>query len=179
MDADPKIKRFEGVYGPREDSYLLAEAVEKGAGGKVLDLGTGSGIQGITAALKGCTVTFADIDKRAVDAARHNAGLNGVKGSFVVSDMFSGITGRFNTIIFNPPYLPSGPRKELALDGGKDGRELVEAFVRGYKSHLNPDGRALLLESSFSGYQKEVDNGAKILAKAHYFFEDLVVLELR
>jgi release factor glutamine methyltransferase len=175
---DPIIKAHEGVYYPREDSNLLAKVVETRARGKVLDLGTGSGIQGITAALKGCNVTFADIDENAIAAARENAGLNKVKGIFVVSDIFSNISGSFDTIIFNPPYLPSEKIKERALDGGEEGRELIERFLLSYKRHLNPKGLVLMLESSFSGYQKEVDAGAKVLAKGHYFFEDLVVLEL-
>jgi len=174
-----EIRTCEGVYGPREDSDLLAGVVETHAHGDVLDLGTGSGIQGITAALKGCRVTFADIDGNAIEAAKKNAQLNGVKGDFVISNLFANIGGSFDTIIFNPPYLPSEGKKEIALDGGKDGREIVERFLRDYKSHLKPGGLVLLLESSFSGYEKEIANGAKVLAKSHYFFEDLVVLELR
>ncbi|MDE1865415.1 MAG: methyltransferase [Candidatus Micrarchaeota archaeon] len=176
---DAKIKDADGVYYPREDSYLLAEAVSEHARGEVLDLGTGSGIQGITAALNGCSVTFSDIDGRSLEAARSNAKGNNVGGGFILSDMFSGIDGRFDTIIFNPPYLPSGQKRELALDGGKAGRELIEIFLTDYKRHLKPGGVALLLESSFSSYEKEVAAGARALARAHYFFEDLVVLELR
>ncbi len=176
---EPLIKAHDGVYYPREDSNMLARIVEKRASGDVLDLGTGSGIQGITAALNGCTVTFSDIDENAVSVARQNAKLNGINGIFVFSDLFSNIKGRFDTIIFNPPYLPSDRIKEKALDGGKRGRELIERFLSEYKQHLKPGGIALLVESSFSGYQKDVGSGAKVIAKAHYFFEDLVVLELR
>jgi release factor glutamine methyltransferase len=175
---DVKIKEFEGVYYPREDSHLLAGVVDKKARGDVLDLGTGSGIQGITAALKGCKVTFADIDRKAVEAAMKNAELNGVRGSFVLSDIFDGIGSKFDTIIFNPPYLPSDGIKQRALDGGRGGRELIDRFLGLYKDYLKPAGTVLLLESSFSGYEKEVEAGAKILANGHYFFEDLVVLEL-
>ncbi len=174
-----EVRSYDGVYGPREDSDLLSGIVEKHAHGDVLDLGTGSGVQGITAALKGCTVTFADIDGKAIEAAKKNAELNGVKGIFLVSDMFSAIRGRFDTIIFNPPYLPNEGKPEIALDGGKEGRDLVERFLKDYKNYLKPGGTALLLESSFSRYDKEVTRGAVVLAKAHYFFEDLVVLELR
>ena len=177
--ANIRVKAVDGVYSPREDSDLLTEVVGVCARGEVLDLGTGSGIQGITAALKGCAVTFADIDRNALDSARHNAELNGVEGRFVVSDIFSCIKERFDTIIFNPPYLPSDGITEKALDGGKKGRELIERFLSSYKEHLKPGGIALLVESTFSGYEREVEDGARILAKSHYFFEDLVVLELR
>ncbi len=173
------IKSCEGVYYPREDSMLLAEQVNRHAFGKVLDLGTGSGIQGIIAAINGCEVTFADIDDKAVSCARSNASLNGARGKFVKSDLFEGIEGKFNTIIFNPPYLASNEIAEKDLDGGKEGRELIDRFIGAYRNHLLERHAVLLLESSFNDYGKDVQKlGAEIIAKGHYFFEDIVVLLL-
>jgi release factor glutamine methyltransferase len=176
-----RIKAAEGVYYPREDSHLLAEAVEKYSFGDVLDLGTGSGIQGITASLNGCRVIFADIDEAALDSARENARLNGVEGGFVPSDMFSDIKGKFDTIVFNPPYLPQAEANgETALDGGIHGRKYIDIFLSEYKDHLNKGGIALLVESSFNGYESDAGSyGAEVVGKTHYFFEDLVVLLLR
>jgi release factor glutamine methyltransferase len=180
---DPKFLELSlrnGVYEPREDSYLLAKAVGEYAFGKVLDLGTGTGIQGITAALKGCEVTFADVDRGALECAKMNAELNRVDGTFVRSDLFGGIKGKFNTIIFNPPYLESKKVKDLALDGGLSGRVLIDRFLKDYKKHLLAKHAVLLLESSINGYEKDVKRlGAKIVGKEHYFFEDLVVLLFR
>lgn len=182
-----ELKCSGDVYFPREDSFLLAEAVEKHAAGKVLDIGTGSGIQGIVAAKNGCSVLFSDIDDEAIKCAKENARANGVAGTFVRSDIFSNIKGKFNTIIFNPPYLPSKPlavmeKKDVqtALDGGKDGRELIDLFLEGYGRFLERDGIALLLESSHNLYENDaIKYGAQILMKRHYFFEDLAVLLLR
>src|SRR5271157_5382794 len=95
------IAEEKGVYLPREDSKLLAGAVEEYAFGKALDLGAGTGIQGIVAAMKGCEVTFSDIDATAVACARRNAMQNNVAGKFIISDMFGNIKDKFNTIIFN------------------------------------------------------------------------------
>jgi release factor glutamine methyltransferase len=180
------LKCKNDVYFPREDSFLLAEAVEKHTRGKVLDLGTGSGIQGIVAAKKGCDVTFSDIDTEAIKCAEENAKTNGVNGRFLKSDMFSNITGAFDAIIFNPPYLPSKPIQSMkenkiqrALDGGKEGRELIESFLEKYKGFLDKGGIALLLESGHNHYEKDIaTKGAQLLFKKHYFFEDLVVLLL-
>jgi release factor glutamine methyltransferase len=169
-----------GVYRPREDSKLLAEAVEKYAFGKALDLGTGTGIQGIIAALKGCEVTFADINASAVANARRNALQNNVKGAFVVSDMFDNIPGRFNTIMFNPPYLESEEAggRELDVAGGFQGRELIDRFIGEYTSHVLEDHVVLLLESSANKYELDAERlHAEIVAKSHYFFEDLAVLK--
>jgi release factor glutamine methyltransferase len=172
-----RLNACEEIYEPREDSYMLAGCVEKRAFGKVLDLGTGSGIQGIVAALNGCDVTFCDIDPKALECAEKNAKLNGVGGKFICSDMFGSIEGKFDTIIFNPPYVVSKEQKYIALDGGKNGRICIDHFINKYKEHVNERHCVLLVESSFNGYEKDLEKlNAKVVAKEHYFFEDLVVL---
>jgi len=174
-----RFKSYKDIYMPREDSYMLAGAVEEHAFGRMLDMGTGSGIQGIVAAKKGCEVTFCDIDPSAIECAKSNAELNEAKGEFLVSDMFDKIKGRFDTIVFNPPYLPSNANRHLALDGGKEGRLYIDRFIKSYKEHINERHAVLLLESSFNDYDKDVARlHAKVVAKSHYFFEDLAVLLL-
>lgn len=181
--TEPTINVAEGVYKPREDSYLLRDEVAKLARGRVLDLGTGTGIQGITAALKGCQVVFADINPIALRCAQGNAWLNNITGAFIVSDLFSEIRGKFDMIIFNPPYLPDDPEnktKDIALDGGIDGRALIDRFIAEYKQLLKPGGIALLVGSSLSGYEKDVlESGAEVLSKKTISLEDIVVLMLR
>ena len=166
------------VYEPAEDSFLLEKAVERFAFGKVLDIGTGSGIQGIAAARKGCEVTFSDISGEALEAARKNAEMGDIKGSFIKSDLFSRITGRFNTIIFNPPYLPSKGIAVRHLDGGRNGREVIDRFLDEYENHVLERHTVLLLESSLNNYEDDVKRlKAEVVGKAHIFFEDLVVLK--
>jgi release factor glutamine methyltransferase len=185
MTSYPKIATIKGVYAPREDSYLLAEAVEKYAFGKMLDMGTGSGIAGITGALKGCDVTFCDIDSNAVSCAKANAEANGIAGKFVVSDIFSKINGSFNTIAFNPPYLNSeslGNDKvvDRTLDGGAEGREVIDRFLNEAASHLLDEHVILLLESSLNGYENDVVRlGAEVVCRMRLFFEELVVLRIK
>ena len=196
-----KMSYSDSVYVPAEDSDLLAKAVTDLAFGKALDIGTGTGIQGIVASLKGCDVTFADIDPNALSLARRNASANSVKGRFVKSDLFSKVSGKFNTIIFNPPYVPSAPldsrrrnihslakpfraldpnkskRAYTALDGGTRGREVIDRFLSEYKAHVMKDHIVLMIESSFNGYKSDVKRlKARVVGKSHYFFEDLVVL---
>lgn len=172
-----RVHSCEDVYEPREDSYLLAEAVNKYAFGNVLDIGTGTGIQGIVAALNKCNVTFSDIDENAIRCAKKNALVNGVGGKFVVSDLFGNVTGKFNTIIFNPPYLESKGILHRDLDGGKNGRVLIDRFLDSCKEYVTEDHIILLLESSANKYGKDVKRlNADVVAKAHYFFEDIVVL---
>ena len=178
------IGACDGVYEPREDSFLLEESVLKYAKGRVLDIGTGSGIQGIAAALNGCKVTFSDINEKALDCAKANAAANGVAGDFIRSDMFNSISGRFDTIAFNPPYLVSDGEADLAgrdasLEGGPSGRDLIDRFLQGYREHLKIGGTALLLESSVNGYERDAGiRGASIVGRKKFFFEELVVIRI-
>ncbi len=172
------------AYYPREDSELLEKAVEKYAFGKTLDLGTGSGLLGIVAAKKGAIVTFADIDEKALSDAKTNAKLNNICGKFVVTNLFSNIHERFNTIIFNPPYLYSKPLNKLkskriyALDGGIKGRELIDSFIKEYNKHVKKEHVVLMLESSLNDYEKDVTKlNAEIVEEKNLFFEKLVVLK--
>lgn len=181
MQKNIKIKTCDSVYYPMEDSYLLAEQVERFAFGKVLDMGTGSGINGIAAALKGCDVTFADIDAKAIRCAKENATANGVAGNFIKSDMFESIDGKFNTIIFNPPYLESArvAERDIALDGGAKGRELIDKFIEAYPSFIEDEYVVLLLESSINGYESDVKrHNFEVVAKERFFFEEIAVLKI-
>ena len=180
-----KLLTKNDVYDPLEDSFLLARAVEEYAFGKTIDIGTGSGIQGMVAAKKGCDVTFVDIDPDALECARANASENGVIGNFIQSDLFESVAEKYNTVIFNPPYLPSqrvGSRKnlDLALDGGRDGREVIERFLSQYGEHVLEDHTILMVESSLNKYERDLKRlGAETVGIVHNFFEDLVVLKFK
>ena len=88
------------LYEPREDSELLVKYVKKHARGVVLDMGTGSGIQAIGAIEKGAEVLAVDVNKEAVEHCEKK-GINALQ-----SDLFENVKGKFDLIIFNPPYLP-------------------------------------------------------------------------
>jgi len=132
------------IYEPREDSFLLRKHVEKYAKGIVLDMGTGSGLQAEAASKSADKVYAADINPEVNDRAA-----SGVE--FIQSDLFENISMKFDLIIFNPPYLPDDSRvKDIALDGGKHGYEVIERFLDNVNSHLTKDGKILLLFSSLS-----------------------------
>ena len=170
---------MEDVYHPAEDSYLLAKHVESLVSGDVLDMGTGSGIQAVTAALKQdvASVLAVDITPEALREAEKRADNAGVSGkiSFLLSDLFDEVNGRYNWIIFNSPYLPSeGAADEHAWAGGA---ELIERFLAGALDHLEPEGSILLIYSNLSepdmdGY--EVD----LLEEMELFFEKLFCVRL-
>ncbi|MBW3018693.1 methyltransferase [Candidatus Woesearchaeota archaeon] len=173
------------VYDPQEDSFFLKTFVQRYAHGKVLDMGTGSGIQAVEAYRlpKVKKVWGADIDAKAIAYCRkHHKGITWVK-----SDLFSAFKGTlFDVIIFNPPYLPQeGTKRHIDLEGGKKGYEVIEKFLEKAGSHLADDGIILLLFSSLSRKHKvlELIDGnlfvKKLLGTKRMFFEELYVYLLK
>jgi len=185
------------VYPPREDSFLLAKAVKVKTGSRTLDMGTGSGIQGLTALRKGASYVLAtDMEDSALEVAKekfkvfveskqekkvnHNSKII----EFRKSNLFSNISldEKFDLIIFNPPYLWSEEIKDRQLDGGRKGRELLDKFITGFPLHLGEKGVCYFLQSSLNGLEETRERLRKlkikyeIVAKKHIFFEDLIVL---
>lgn len=146
------------VYSPEADTVLLLEAAraEVQPGDRVLEVGTGSGL--IAAEIgRIARVVATDINPHAVISARRN-GVDVVR-----TDLFLGIRGPFDLVLFNPPYLPTQPEErtddwlEHALDGGVSGRAVIERFARHVGDILVPDGRILLLISSLTGFMEVRD----------------------
>ena len=172
------------VYDPREDSYLIQGFVKKYAVGRVLDMGTGTGILAATASksTKVRKVVGADIDSAVITYCKNT--IKNKKASFVVSNLFSTLKQDvFDTIIFNPPYLPQHPKetRQLArmLSGGKHGFELIEKFLQAAPHHLAPNGQILLLFSSLTNKgivdQLIEKNGlqSELLGTQKFFMETL------
>ena len=128
----------------------------------VLDFGTGSGCVAIAIAhhVPSARVHALDASPSAVGVARQNAALQGLSEriQFNMGDAFAAVPGglRFDLIVTNPPYIPSGeidglepevrdhdPR--MALDGGRDGLAFYRLLAAEAPAHLNaggtPDGR--------------------------------------
>ena len=91
------------VYDPQEDSTMLEKHVRLHAKGKVLDIGTGSGIQAIAAAQspRVSSVLATDVQKDVIAYCRNC--ISSPKIRFLQSDLFKRVKGTFDTIIFNPP----------------------------------------------------------------------------
>src|SRR3989344_2491806 len=88
------------MYTPAEDSYLIEKYVKEFARGKILEIGCGSGILLEAALKKSKDVIGVDIEEESLAYCKEK-GLN-VKNS----NLFSNVKGKFDFIIFNPPYLP-------------------------------------------------------------------------
>ncbi len=180
-------------YDPQEDSFLLEKWVKTLARGKLLDIGTGSGILAVAAANRENvhSVIAVDVQKETIANCKKNIVNKKIK--FIFSDLFSAFKKKggkkqektFDTIIFNPPYLPNDTNNaDAALDGGKHGYEIIERFLKEANDYLENEGIILLLFSSLTKKEK-VDGlilenlfSAELLEKQHVFFEDLYVYKI-
>ena len=145
---------------PRQDTELLVETaismIQQRGYQSCLDLCTGSGCIAVSIAKHAQTsVTASDISVDALELAQENAALNEVRVTFVESDLFDRIDGKFDLICCNPPYLSKEDMEHLqkevsfepalALYGGADGLDFYRRIANEYQAHLNAGG-ALLLE---------------------------------
>lgn len=159
------------IYEPQEDSFLLQKYVKKYAKGKVLDMGTGSGIQAETALTKTKDVLAIDIDKEAVNLLKKK----GINAEY--SNLFSNVSGKFDLIIFNPPYLPMEKNfKDKDLIGGI---KIINKFLKQAKDYLNKNGKILIIFSSLTGNSnsilKRYNYKFKVLETKKLFFEELYI----
>jgi len=178
------------IYEPSDDSFLLAEQIPKilksiKKNPKVLDMGSGSGIQAKTLIenkIPAENITLIDIDNETIKYLKKYF----PKSKVIKSNLFSKISKskKFDLIIFNPPYLPRDKREpktsQLATTGGKNGDEIILKFLKQSKVHLNKDGRILLLTSSLTPMnkiEKEFSKFSRVkkLASKKIFFEELYV----
>jgi release factor glutamine methyltransferase len=153
------------------------------AGKQVLDIGTGSGVLGLFCAMRGAQVTASDIDELAIKHVASTSSLLGVKLNLVVSDLFADVPGRFDLIVFNPPYLPSESIQDGAVDGGPMGRTVVDRFLRCLPDHLRKGGESLLLVSTLNNPDSLFAGHGELefstMVKRQLFFEELQVLLVR
>lgn len=148
---------------PRADSEAVVEAALAAFEApqrvrRVLDLGTGTGAL-LLAVLSECPSASGvgvDVSAEAAALAARNAAANGMadRAAFFCGDWAEAITGRFDLVLSNPPYVESREVSRLmpdvaqheparALDGGDDGFDAYRRILRSLRRLLAPGGRAV------------------------------------
>lgn len=145
----------EHVLIPRFDTEILVEEVMKELhdGFSILDMCTGSGciLLSLLKYSNNCSGVGVDISENALAVAKENQKRLGLDASFVQSDLFEQITGKYDIIVSNPPYIRSDViptlmeevrlhEPVLALDGTEDGLFFYRKIVKESTDYLNGGG---------------------------------------
>ena len=115
----------------------------------IIDLGTGSGVIGLTLEKKVSTnsVDLVDISEKALEVTHKNCGNLNSKANIILSDMFDNIpnTNKYDLVISNPPYIKTDEEIEeivknnephIALYGGEDGLDFYKKILYNVKPYL-------------------------------------------
>lgn len=147
----------EEVLIPRQDTEILVEEVLRHVqdGFSLLDLCTGSGciLLSLLRYTNGCRGIGTDLSAAAVELAKENAEKLGLseRAEFVCGDLYERVTGRYEMIVSNPPYIPTDVVPTLmpevkehepmqALDGHEDGLYFYKRIAEETPAHLTRGG---------------------------------------
>lgn len=137
-------------FGP--DTYRFLDflgARATGDLGRLIDVGCGSGAGAIRCSAQASSVTFSDINPLALEFAKVNACLNAVDKAappmeFKLSDFFSQLEGKFDTVISNPPFVIDNLGRTYRHGGKFYGTELSQEIAKESYARLNKGGRLFL-----------------------------------
>jgi release factor glutamine methyltransferase len=162
------------VLVPRPETELVVEeaaAIARALDGqnlRIADIGTGSGCIAVSVAhdVPRCTVVATDVSSGALAVARRNSERHGVAGRMhvVCTSYLDGVSGTFDVITANPPYVRTIDKRGLSADvlqephvalfGGDSGLEHIDAVLAAASRTLHPGGW-LVMEFGF-GQEDEV-----------------------
>lgn len=180
------LELSQATLEPRPDTETLVEEVipfaldvaERTGNCRILDLGTGTGAIALALlwAVPAAHAVGVDISDEALETARQNADRLGLGERFETlrSDWFSKVSGLYDVIVSNPPYIPTNTITTLdravrdfdpiaALDGGRDGLDAYRRIAEGARKHLGRDAR-IAVEI---GYDQKADV-SRIFMEAGY-----------
>lgn len=149
----------EYVLIPRQDTEILVEEAMRYLhdGMRILDLCTGSGciLLSLLHYSNDCEGVGVDISQEALQVAVQNAELLGIRADFLKSDLYEKVTGKFDLLVSNPPYIERAIIPTLmeevreydpyiALDGGEDGLDFYRRIIGGAQDYLKRGGQILM-----------------------------------
>ena len=173
-----RFKVTPDVLIPRQDTETLVEEVMRYLhdGMHLLDMCTGSGciLLSLLKYSNDCEGTGCDISEKALKVAEENAEMLSLNASFVQSNLFENISGKYEFIVSNPPYIPTGVIPTLmeevrdhepvsALDGREDGLYFYREIVEKAGEYLYPGGM-LFFEIGYDQAEKV----SSLMRKAGY-----------
>jgi release factor glutamine methyltransferase len=164
-------------YEPAEDTFFIAEHVEKEKGDSALDVGSGSGYLTKLLSKNFSFVVGTDINLPVLQNQTYKT------SNLICCSGSDAINYKFDLIICNLPYLATDEILDIATDGGKEGFEIPKKIFDSVYDKIKPMGKFIFVTSSLSNVQKLIDYAQKlglksqIIAKKKLFFEELILVE--
>lgn len=191
------------VYIPSEDTDLLLNVLEEEiikrnkTFKKAIEIGAGNAFLSLEIYDNVNQLYSTDINPIVIDYLLNvKDKYNLEKMKVIYSNLFDSIeeNEKFDLIVFNPPYVPTEDLEkeddsingyDLAVNGGKDGREIIDSFLEKLPNHLEREGVCYLLVSSLNNPVEIIENlklkklNAEIVSSQKLFFEELFVLRIK
>ena len=164
-------------YTPAEDTFFLAEHIEKQKGNSALDVGSGSGYLTKLLSNNFSMVVGTDINFPVLISQTYKT------ENIVCCNGADAIHFSFDLIVCNLPYLATEEILDISTDGGLEGFEIPKKIFDSVFDKIKPSGKFIFVTSSLSNYQKLIDYAQKlglksrIIAKKKLFFEELILFE--
>ena len=164
-------------YEPAEDTFFIAEHVEKEKGTSALDVGSGSGYLTKLLSQNFSFVVGTDINFPVLKNQTYKT------NNLICCNGADAISHEFDLIICNLPYLATLEILDIATDGGEEGFEIPKKIFDSISDKIKFQGKFIFVTSSLSNYQKLIDYAqklglkSKIIAKKKLFFEELILVE--
>jgi release factor glutamine methyltransferase len=190
------------VYIPSEDTDLLLNVLEEEiikrnkTFKKAIEIGTGNAFLSLEIYDNVNQLYSTDINPIVIDYLLNvKDKYNLEKMKVVYSNLFDSIDDneKFDLIVFNPPYVPTEDLEkeddsingyDLAVNGGVEGREIIDKFISQLPNHLEKEGICYLLVSSLNNPIEIIENLKKQNLKTEIkkakklFFEELLILKI-
>ena len=164
-------------YSPSEDTFFMADYLEKEKGFSALDVGSGSGYLTKLLTQNFSFVIGTDINFLVLKDQTYKT------RNLICCNGADALNYSFDLIVCNLPYLATEEILDVATDGGFEGFEIPKKIFDSVCDKINPQGKFIFVTSSLSNYQKLIDHTenkglkSRIISRKKLFFEELILIE--
>ena len=164
-------------YPPSEDTFFMAEYLEKEKGHSALDVGSGSGYLTRLLLSNFSFVVGTDINFHVLTDQTYKT------SNLICCNGADALNYEFDLIVCNLPYLATDEILDIATDGGLEGFEIPKKILDSVYGKIKSGGKFIFVTSSLSNYQKLIEYSEKlglkstVIARKKLFFEELILVE--
>ena len=164
-------------YPPSEDTFFIADHIEKETGNRALDVGSGSGYLTNILTKNFSFVIGTDISFPVLKNQTYKT------NNLVCCNGADALNLTFDLIVCNLPYLATEEILDVSTDGGWEGFEIPKKIFDSVYDKITPQGKFIFVTTSLSNFQKLIDYSVKlglksnIIARKKLFFEELILVK--